>query len=143
MAPFFWFLMLAAAGNAAYHIGQKALNTQTANPMLVLAVYYAVALLLCLLSLPVFGKVQPADATTLLGNWRVWLVAGGITLIELGFLLAYQAGGSVQWGGVAVGGMAALLLLPVGVLVFQEQFSWYKVLGIALTLLGLYCLVKK
>ena len=79
----------------------------------------------------------------LLGNWRIWLVAVGIILIELGFLLAYQVGGSPQWGGVAVNGMAALLLIPLSLLLFGEHFSWQKAAGVLLTLLGLWFMVKK
>ena len=64
-------------------------------------------------------------------------VAGGTMIIELGFLLTYHAGGAVQWSGVAVAGMAALMLAPAGVLLFGEPFSWHKALGVMLTLSGL------
>ncbi|WP_416190937.1 hypothetical protein [Neisseria sp. CCUG12390] len=140
---FFLFLMVAALGNVLYHTGQKSLHDITANPMTVLAVYYAAALVLCLALIPWFGKVSLSDTTALAANWRVWLVSAGILLIELGFLLAYQSGGSAQWSGVVVNGMAALLLIPLAVWIFGEQFSWQKVLGILLTLSGLYFLVKK
>lgn len=143
MSKFIFFLLIAALGNTAYHIGQKSLHDQTGNPMLILLVYYAAAMVLCLLAMPMFGQSHLATVGELLGNWRVWLVALGILLIELGFLLAYQAGGSAQWGGVAVNGAAALLLIPLSIFVFQETFSWTKALGILLTLSGLYFLVKK
>lgn len=135
--------MLAALGNVLYHSGQKSLHDVSANPMMVLVVYYMAALVLCMLMLPFFGKTIWHDAAGLAANWRIWLVAAGILLIELGFLLAYQSGGSVQWSGVAVNGMAALLLIPLAVWLFGERFSWEKVLGIVLTLSGLYFLVKK
>ncbi|WP_245911165.1 hypothetical protein [Neisseria iguanae] len=137
------FLLVAALGNVLYHTGQKSLHDLAANPMKVLALYYAAALVLCLLLMPLFGKVSFNDAAKFATNWRVWLVAGGILLIELGFLLAYQSGGSAQWSGVAVNGMAALLLMPLAIWLFGEQLSWRKVLGILLTLSGLYFLVKK
>lgn len=140
---FLIFLLIAALGNVLYHTGQKSLHDVAANPMAVLAVYYAAALVLCVGMMPLFGRVSFNDAAALTANWRVWLVSAGILLIELGFLLAYQAGGSAQWSGVAVNGMAALLLIPLAVWVFGEQFSWQKVLGIVLTLSGLYFLVRK
>lgn len=143
MSKFIFFLLIAALGNTAYHIGQKSLHDQMGNPMLILLVYYAVAMVLCLLAMPTFGQSHLVTVSALLGNWRVWLVALGILLIELGFLLAYQAGGSAQWGGVAVNGAAALLLIPLSIFVFQETFSWTKALGILLTLSGLYFLVRK
>ena len=138
-----WFLLIAALGNGLYHFGQKSLHDVAANPLLILSVYYALAWALCMLAMPWFGKVEWSAIGTLASNWRVWLVALGILLIELGFLLAYQSGGSVQWSGVAVNGLAALLLFPLGLWLFREAFSWHKVLGILLTLSGLYFLVKK
>ena len=140
---FLFFLFIAVAGNCSYHIGQKSLHAETANPMLMLSVFYGLSMTLCLLAMPLFGKSNLSYASTLLSNWRVWLVSFGILFIELGFLLAYQAGSSAQWGGVAVNGMAALLLIPLSIVLFRESFSWTKILGIAITLTGLYVLVKK
>ncbi|WP_165010113.1 EamA family transporter [Neisseria yangbaofengii] len=144
MPKYILFLLIAALGNTAYHLGQKSLHNQTANPMLLLAVYYLAAMIICLAAMPFFGSSGSwKQATLLLSNAKVWLVALGIILIELGFLLAYQAGGSAQWSGVAVNGMAALLLIPLSIFLFHESFSWNKLTGIILTLLGLYVLVKK
>ena len=97
-----WFLLIAAVGNALYHLGQKSLHDVAVNPLLILCVYYVLAGVLCVVAMPFFGKVEWASVTALASNGRVWLVALGILLIELGFLLAYQSGGSVQWSGVAV-----------------------------------------
>ncbi|MCG7657006.1 hypothetical protein [Wielerella bovis] len=140
---FLLFLLIAVAGNCSYHIGQKSLHTETANPMFMLSVFYGLSMMLCILAIPLFGKVEISYAATLLSNWRAWLVSFGIMFIELGFLLAYQAGGSAQWGGVAVNGAAALLLIPLSIVLFHEHFSWSKVLGIVITLTGLYILVRK
>ena len=124
-------------GNCAYHIGQKSLNNTHANPLLMLNLIYGAAWLLTLLLMPLFGKASVADAAALAGSWKIWLVAGGTMIIELGFVLAYQSGGAVQWSGAAVAGMAALMLAPAGVLLFGEPFSWHKALGVVLTLSGL------
>ena len=94
MPKFLPFLLVAALGNICYHLGQKSLHGETAHPMLVLSIYYGIAMLLCLLAFAFWGKPELAAAVPLLGNWRIWLVAVGIILIELGFLLAYQVGGS-------------------------------------------------
>ena len=137
MKPAHLFLLLSALGTCAYHIGQKSLNNEHANPMLMLNLIYGAAWLMTLLLMPLFGEARAADATTLLGGWKIWLVAGGTMIIELGFLLTYHAGGAVQWSGAAVAGMAALMLAPAGVLLFGEPFSWHKALGVVLTLSGL------
>ena len=135
------FLFVAALGNFSYHIGQKALPPN-ANPMVLLMVIYAIAFGLCATLLPFFRGTETVSVMNLLSFWQIWLIALGVLLIEIGFLLAYRSGGSVQWSGVAVSGMAALLLIPVAVLFFRESLSLEKIIGIVTTLIGLYFLVK-
>jgi drug/metabolite transporter (DMT)-like permease len=141
MKPMFLFLFVAAMGNFFYHIGQKVLP-QSGNPMAILMVVYFVAFVLSGVMMPFFTGYEPTPWMSLAMNWQVWLVALGVILIEAGFLLAYRAGGSVQWSGVAVNGTAALLLIPGGMLFFKDQLSIEKVLGIIVTIIGLYLLAK-
>ena len=124
MPKFLPFLLVAALGNICYHLGQKSLHGENAHPMLMLSIYYGIAMLLCLLAFAFWGKTELAAAVPLLGNWRMWLVAVGTILIELGFLMAY-------------------LLIPLSLLLFGEHFSWQKAAGVLLTLLGLWFMVKK
>ncbi|HET9554800.1 MAG TPA: hypothetical protein VFP50_17670 [Anaeromyxobacteraceae bacterium] len=58
--------------------------------------------------------------------------------VEIGFLLAYRAGGGLQWSGVAVNTASALLLLPVALVVFREQLSLARAAGLLLCLGGLW-----
>jgi hypothetical protein len=89
------YLGIAALGNFFYHLGQKFLP-ENANPMLLLAVVYAQSLLVCLAALPFFQKnAEAASLFSLAFDWRLWLVAVGVILIEIGFLLAYRSGGSI------------------------------------------------
>lgn len=137
-----FFLFLAALGNFSYHIGQKTLP-QSANPMVLLMVIYALAFVLCAAFAPFFKtSSEPISVMALIGSWQLWLVALGIFLIEIGFVLAYRTGLSVQWSGVAVSGMSALLLIPVALIFFREHLYVEKILGIVITLIGLYFLVK-
>ena len=66
-----------------------------------------------------------------------------VLLIEIGFLLAYRTGGSLQWSGVAVNGVAALLLLPAALLVFRETFSPIRAAGLLLTVSGLALMTRR
>ena len=109
---------------------------------MLLMVIYAIAFASCAALLPFFKDAETLSVVQLLSVWQIWLVALGVLLIEIGFLLAYRSGGSLQWSGVAVNGAAALMLIPVAIFVFRESLSLDKVIGIVTTLIGLYFLVK-
>jgi drug/metabolite transporter (DMT)-like permease len=136
------FLAIAALGSVTYHLGQKTLPPAV-NPMVLLMAVYAVALVLCGLSIPLFGSGLHGTSIGQLLSWPVLVLAAGVVLIEIGFLLAYRSGDVLQWSGVAVNGAAALLLIPIALVVFGESFSWSRLSGIVLTLAGLTLLARR
>ena len=142
MKPLLIPLGLATLGSVIYHLGQKAVS-HTANPMLVLMGAYALAFLLSALALPLFHSPEAGPWTTQVFSRPVALVGVGVLLIEIGFLRAYQAGGSLQWSGVAVNGLAAMVLLPIAVSVFRESFSQVRAAGVLCILLGLVLLTRR
>jgi drug/metabolite transporter (DMT)-like permease len=142
MKPFAFYLGFAALGHALYHLGQKLLPTQ-ANPMVLLTGAYSVALLLSALAIPFFRSPGQATGPSQVFNLPVLLLGASAVLIELGFLLLYRKGGGLHWAGVGVSALSALVLVPVGVLVFRESFSLTRLLGVVFTLGGLFLLVRK
>jgi drug/metabolite transporter (DMT)-like permease len=129
------FLLLAALGNAVYHVSQKTL-APTANPMVLLMAVYAVAFLGAGLAAPFFRGGGGSGFGQVL-SWPVLCLGVSVLVIEIGFLLAYRTGGSLQWSGVAVNAVAAVLLLPAALLVFQERFSPLRAAGMVLALSGM------
>ncbi|KAB0664055.1 hypothetical protein F6V25_14710 [Oryzomonas japonica] len=142
MKPFIAFLFIAAGGNAIYHIGQKTLSA-TANPMIILMGAYGFAFLLSAAALPFFQSPAHVSCGTQALQWPVAALGAGAFLIEIGFLFLYRTGGSLQWSGIAVNGLAALMLIPVAILVYRETFSVARIMGILLTLGGLALIMRK
>lgn len=144
MKPVLLALAVATVGSITYHVGQK-LVPQDAHPMGMLVAAWLVAIAAGLLALPLL----PTQGSSLSGlatgpAIRAALVLGlGILLIEGGFLLAYRWGASLQGSGIAVNGLAAVVLVPVALLLFKEAFSGPKAAGIALVLAGLALIARK
>lgn len=136
MKPLLPLLVFTAVGMAIYHLGQK-LQPSQANPMVLLAGVYAVALVLSLAALPFFRTPGEPPLATQLLRWPVLVVGVGVLLIELGFLLVYRTGGGLAWVGVAVNALCALLLIPVALVFFREHLTAPRLLGVFLSLAGL------
>ncbi len=129
-------LIIAVTGQVLYHVTQKSVAAG-AHPIISLMVFYLVA---ALATLPLFWLFPVAGTLTeewAKLNWAVFGVAISIVLIEIGFLLAYRAGGELSTAFVMTAAVVAISVLLVGALFFGETFSLSKVGGILLCLAGI------
>jgi drug/metabolite transporter (DMT)-like permease len=138
VAPF----LLAVAGLATYHIAQKSIPA-SAHPLALLAVAYGVAALACLALLPFYSGGVSMGAAFASVPWIVVFVALGMLGLEIGYLLAYRAGWKLSTTAVAASALVALILVPVGMVVFKETITLARVAGIALCLAGLALLAER
>ena len=141
MNNLFWALGVATVGAVVYHTGQKAMAVDV-NPMILLIGVYLVAVLLALIAIPFFRISGQSETVRRAISWPVLAVGIGVILIEGGFLMAYRAGGSLQWSGVAVNGLAAVVLVPLAVFAFREQVSATRVVGVLVTLIGMALMTR-
>lgn len=127
---------LVIASNLLYHVSQKSIPSGV-HPLLSVAVTYAAALLFTLLLWPLSpgGAPRLSDIGRL--NWATLGVALSAVGIEIGFLIAYRAGWNINVGSLIVSVAVALLLIPIGALLFREHLSAANVAGIVLCLAGL------
>ncbi len=136
MRTVFIYLGIATLGCVLYHVGQKFLP-KNINPMMILVATYTTAGLLSLALMPFFKSTDPTMSFKHAFGWPVLVVGLGVLLIEGGFLLAYRGGGSLQWSGVLVNGLAAAILIPVAIVLFREEVSYTRLLGVLVTLGGM------
>jgi drug/metabolite transporter (DMT)-like permease len=127
---------IAIASSVLYHIFQKAI-TPEANPVISLLVTYFVAFGLTLFLLLVFPLKSDIITSFRQLNWASIVLAVAIVGLEMGFLLAYRAGWDIGLAGVATNVAAAVLLVPAGLLVFQEKPTLVNLLGVAVCIIGL------
>ena len=135
-------LLIALGGQVLYHLSQKSVPSN-AHPVVALIVFYVVAIL-C--SLPLF-LVYPMERGIIEEARRMnaFVLATGfaIVLIELGFLLAYRAGGNLSTAFVFTSAAVAGLLLLLGAVLFKEAISPVRIAGIGFCLVGIALLARQ
>ncbi|HEY45213.1 MAG TPA: hypothetical protein G4O14_00365 [Anaerolineae bacterium] len=70
-------------------------------------------------------------------NWVSIALGIAIVGVEVGYLLAYRAGWQISLGAIVSNVAVAVLLLPIGILLFREKLSTVNYVGIVLCVLGL------
>lgn len=131
-------LLLIVASSSAYHICQHRVPA-TVNPLSVLVISYATALLLSLGGIAITGQTMSLN---LLTGSNV-LLGFSVLGIELGFLLAYRMGWQLSSVPLIVNGTVACLLYLVGWQIYKEKISLCHSTGIFMVLFGLMLLQKK
>ena len=134
-------LALAICGQILYQLMQKGVSP-SAHPVLSLLAFYGLAALLCLPLFLVFPLQGGWRASLGALNWPVLGVAASIVLIELGFLLAYRAGGSLQSSYVISAAFTTGALVLVGALLYGEPVHLSKLAGLGLALSGIWLLSR-
>jgi len=133
-------LGLTIAANVVYHFSQKSVP-RTANPLLVLLAAYVVSILATAVLLVTTSGV-PSTASIRALHWSPITMGLAIVGVEMGFLLAYRNGLNVSVGAAVSNVAVALILLPLGVMLFREQLTVVNVVGIAFCLTGLVLIVR-
>ncbi len=134
-------IVLIVASNIVYNISQKS-TPKGANPFSALLVTYLVAAVLTLLA-SLFYKTDKGMMESFKDlNWTSVALGFAIVGLEFGYLLAYRAGWQISIGSLVANILLALMLIPVGILLYKEGFEPHKIVGIGLCIAGLIVINK-
>ncbi len=137
MGLFVFSILLAALSSVMYHVIQK-VTPSNANPALALFVTYGVSMLGCLVLLAALYPLKGGLAQEIKRlNWASIALGFSLIGLELGALLAYRAGWNLSLASMVINVTAALLLIPIGLLLFKEKLTLTSALGIVFCLVGL------
>lgn len=136
MSLFYFSISLAILSTLLYHVTQK-MTPVGANPALALIVTYATSLVLCGMLLLVFPLTTGLQAAFLQLNWASFGLAFALVGLEVGFLLAYRTGWNISLAAIFVNVAGTLLLIPIGLLFFNEKLSPVNLIGVVLCIAGL------
>jgi uncharacterized membrane protein len=134
-------MAMSITGTLLYHLAQK-MTSRTVNPFLSLAVTYLVALAATLAVLLFSGREALSRAGLRELNWACVGCGAAIFLVEIGVLLAYRAGGNLKTLALALNTAVVLALVPIGLWFFKEKLDTGQTIGMALSLGGLFLLLR-
>jgi uncharacterized membrane protein len=135
-------IFLVVASNTMYHICQKS-TPERANPFVALLVTYATAIVMTAVTLffykPENGLIESIKQL----NWTSIVLGISIVGLELGYLLAYRAGWNISVGSLVASILLALVLIPIGIMLYHEKFELTKVIGSVFCIVGLILINRK
>jgi uncharacterized membrane protein len=135
-------IFLVVASNTMYHICQKSTPEQV-NPFAALLVTYATATAITAVTLffykPENGLIESIKQL----NWTSIVLGISIVGLELGYLLAYRAGWNISVGSLVANILLALILIPIGIMLYHEKFELTKVIGSVFCIVGLILINRK
>ena len=132
-------LTLTIAGTLLYHLAQKTMPPRV-SPFGLLAWAFAIALTLCLLLLLLTEHASLRFRTNF--NWSSLALGVSVVMIEAAYLVAYRLGWKLNRAALTSNVAVAILLIPVGTMLFQEHVSLRMIAGAVLCISGLILLVR-
>ncbi len=142
MFLFYFSISLAVLSTVLYHFFQK-LTPANANPAVALAVTYATAFLLCL-GLLLFYPIKDGLGNAFKQvNWVSVALAFALVGLEVGFLLVYRSGWNISVAGAVANVASALILIPIGLLLFKDKISLTNLIGVVVCIVGLVMVNQK
>lgn len=136
MFMYIFSIVLIVASNILYNLCQK-VTPQRANPFLALLITYLTAAIFSAIVFLLSKTNESFFQTIKELNWTSVVLGVSIVGLEFGYLMAYRAGWKISIGSLVANICLALVLIPIGIIFFQEGFGLNKLLGAVLCILGL------
>lgn len=134
-------IVLVVASNVVYNICQKS-TPQKVNPFLALLVTYLTAAILTAVAFFLYKTDKGLMQSLKELNWTSIMLGFSIVGLEIGYLMAYRAGWNISVGSLVANIILALILIPIGVLLYKEGFGFNKIFGSAFCIFGLILINK-
>lgn len=141
MSTYLITIIVATLGSVAYHVLQRTISPNT-HPLVSLLATYTTALVLTLVAIPFVSDLSFGTELRKLG-WASFALGAAIIALELGYLLAYRAGWNLSAAALYSNTAVAIVLVPIGVLAFQDGIDARRLAGLGLALAGLVLIGHK
>jgi drug/metabolite transporter (DMT)-like permease len=132
-------LVLSAA---TYQLAAKFIP-HTLSPWHVLTIVYVIGVVLSVIAGFIDTGGKTLWETVRASNWAVFVLGFAVVGIEAGYLLAFRSGWKLNVTGVFSNAAAAVLLLPIGVLILKERMTTLNIVGVFVAIIGLFLIVRR
>lgn len=136
MFSYIWPIGLVVLSNIVYHLCTKSVPNN-ANPFASLTVTYLVGAVLSAILFFVLGDQPNIFKEFGKMNWLSLVLGLVIVGLEAGYIYAYKAGWQVSTASIVQSSILAAALIVMGALVYHENITWNKIVGIAVCAVGL------
>lgn len=132
-------LLIVVFSNTVYHICSKS-TPENLNAFAAISITYIVGAAVSVILFFITSKGGNLLEEYRHVNWTTYLLGLSIIGLEAGFMAMYKAGWTVGTAQIAASGVLAVVLLVVGFLFYHESVSIPKIIGAAVTIVGLWLL---
>ncbi len=142
MFSYIWPLALVIVSNTVYQICAKSVPERI-DPFASLTATYIVAAVISgvlYFALNRGGNIIKEYEKL---NWAPAVLGIVIVGLEMGWIYAYKAGWQVSTAFIVQSAFLAAVLLLVGYFLYREAFTWNKILGAAICVVGLFFINMK
>jgi drug/metabolite transporter (DMT)-like permease len=136
MFNYIWPIALVILSNVVYQICAKAVPKEM-NPFASLTVTYIVGVIASAILYFILGNSGNLAKEYSKLNWAPFVLGIVIVGLETGWIYAYKAGWQVSTGFIVQSAVLAVMLLVVGYYLYHEAFTWNKIVGVVICLIGL------
>ncbi len=136
MFNYVWPMILVIISNVVYQICTKSVPKEI-NPFASLTVTYIVGAIASAILYFILGKNGNLVNEYSKLNWAPFVLGIVIVGLETGWIYAYKAGWQVSTGFIVQSAVLAVMLFIVGYFLYHEAFTWNKVVGVVICLIGL------
>ncbi len=136
MFSYVWPLGLVVLSNVFYQICAKAVPEKI-NPFASLTITYAIGTVASLILFFVLNKDANLIEEYRHTNWAPFVLGLVIVGLEVGWIYAYKAGWQVSVAQIVQAAFLAVILIVVGYMLYKEDITWNKIVGVAVCLAGL------
>lgn len=141
MFSYVWPIGLVILSNIIYHICAKSTPADV-NPLASLTITYLVGAIASALLYLVTNKGGNLFQELSKINWTSFILGIVIIGLEAGYLYAYKAGWNVSTAAIVQSSFLAIGLFIVGLLLFKEEITTNKIIGIVICMIGLIFINK-